>query len=311
MTVRRALSQRGQERGQNIGGFNWFGQFADPAVIPPNAALGKSVAGVAVNERTVLSLGAVFSCLRILADTAAGIENHVYRKTSIGNADIEVDLPDVIADPYADMTARAGNVQSVVSFGLGGNLYRQVIDRDDDGNPVQIEILNPTLLNVKLVGGVKTYQVGVTGPVLNPKDIVHVKFLEGPGGIVGFNPIEMGAGMFGIAQASEEYASRFFSQGIQPGGILSINKPLQPNDAQRYQQELAVNHAGIANAYIPLVIDAETKWTQIAVNPETAQLLESREFSKSEIAGSLVCRWPSWRTTQIVVELRSRGLRNC
>jgi HK97 family phage portal protein len=183
------------------------------------------------------------------------------------------------------MTARAGTVQSVVSLGLGGNLYRQIVDRDEDNNPAQIEILNPTMLNVKRVGGVKTYQAGVTGPPLDAKNIVHVKFLEGPGGIVGFNPIELGAGMFGIAQASEEYASRFFAQGIQPGGILSINKPLQPNDAQRYQQELATNHAGINNAYIPLVIDAETKWQQISVNPETAQLLESREFSRGEIAG--------------------------
>jgi HK97 family phage portal protein len=240
---------------------------------------------VNVNERTVVSLSAVWSCLKILSDTIAGIENHVYRKTAVGAADIEVELPDVLVDPYGpDLTARGGVVQSVVSLGLNGNLFRTVIDRDEDGNPAQLQLLNPGLITTKLVGGVKTYTMGALGQPLNAKNILHTKFLELPGSVVGLNPIEAGGSMFGIAQAAEEYASRFYAQGINPGGILSINKPLLPADAIRYQQELATNHAGLANTAIPLVIDAETKWQQISVNPQTAMLLESRQFSKGEIA---------------------------
>jgi hypothetical protein len=34
-----------------------------------------------------------------------------------------------------------------------------------------------------------------------------------------------------------------------------------------------------------MVLDAAVKWQQISINPETAQLLESRAFSRSEITG--------------------------
>jgi HK97 family phage portal protein len=279
MTVARNL------RSQSTGGSNWYGSYGDPSVIPPNSAIGRSAAGVTVNERSVISLMAVFSCLRILGDVVADLQPHVFRKTGIGVADIEVPAPEIITDPYADITAYDGAFRQVTSLGLGGNIYRLIVDRDADGNPTLTEILNPALIKVTMVQGVKTYSVGAVGAPLNADDIIHVPWATLPGGLVGLNPIEIGASTFGINIAAEDYAARFFSQGIHPGGILSVDKPLTPADAQRLQQELQVNHGGLAQSQIPMVIDANTKWESIAVNPETAQLLETRQFSKADISG--------------------------
>jgi HK97 family phage portal protein len=268
-----------------LNGSNWFGAYSDPSVIPPNSAMGQSVAGVTVDERSVLSLMDVMACLRIIGDVVADLTVHVYKQTPIGVANIEIEIPEVISDPYADDYYYTGTFKHITSLGLGGNIYRLVVDRDDDGNPSQFELLNPTVIKTEITKGVKTYRVGAVGPFLNPADVVHVPWVALPGSAVGLNPIELGAMGFGLPIAAQEYGSRFFAQGISPGGILSISKPLMPADAQRLQQELAVNHGGLAQSHVPLVVDADAKWQSIAVNPETAQLLDSRNFSKAEIAG--------------------------
>ena len=282
MTVRRSLVE---QRSQALNGGNWYGQWGDPAVIPPNSASMTSAAGVVVNERSVISLMAVFACLRVLSDAASFIDVHVYRRGKFGSLRTEVDVPDVILDPYADISLRDGVVRQVTSLGLGGNIYKHIIDRDSAGNPAQVEILNPGMLKVEQVKGVKTYRVGAVGAVLPAEDMVHVPWLTLPGGVVGLNPIEIGAMGLGIAIASEEYAARYFAQGMHPTGILSVEKPLQPADAQRLQQELATNHGGLAQSHTPIVLDAKTRWESIALTPETSQLLQSRAFSRGEISG--------------------------
>ena len=136
-----------------------------------------------------------------------------------------------------------------------------------------------------MVKGVKTYRLGAVGAYIPAADIVHVPWVTLPGGLVGLNPIEIGAMGLGIGIAANEYAARYFSQGMHPTGILSVEKPLKPEDARRLQQELAVNHGGLAQSHTPIVLDAKTKWESIALTPETSQLLQSRAFTRGEISG--------------------------
>lgn len=284
MTI--AARQR-QVRGQSIGMGGWGAYMGDPAAIPPASAFNTATAGVVVNERTVLSLMALASCIRVLGDASSGIQPHVFRMT--GNtrkrSDPEVDPPDVIVNPYADMDREDGDFRLVASLGLNGNLYKHIVDRDRKNNPTQVEVLNPSVLKVELKAGVKTYQIGVTGPVIPAKDIVHVPWMALAGGLVGLNPIEMGVTAFGTGLAAQEYASRYFSQGMHPTGLLSIDKPLRKEDAEKVKSEIMTKHGGLAQSHTPIVLDASAKWQQISITPETAQLLETRQFSRGEIAG--------------------------
>lgn len=280
-------ARRRQQRGQSISQGGWGGWISDPAVIPPNSAYNQTSAGVVVNERSVLSLMAVSSCIRVLGDSAAGLTPHVYRQTGTrrSRADKEVDPPDVIVEPYADMDREDGDFRLVASLGLNGNLYKHVVDRDSRGNAAQVEVLNPSLLKVEMVDGRKAYRVGAYGNPIDPADVVHVPWISLAGGLVGVNPIEIGAVGFGIPIAANEYAARWYSQGMHPTGILSIEKPMRADDLERVQQELFVKHGGLAQSHTPIVLDAMTRWQQISINPETAQLLQARSFSRAEIAG--------------------------
>lgn len=244
-------------------------------------------AGVVVNERTVLSLMVVSTCIRILGDAVAGLEPRVYRQKGSRPSpeDKEVDPPPVIVEPYADITRRDGDFRRVASLGLNGNNFTHVVDRDNRGNPSQAEVLNPGVIKVEMVKGRKCYFLGAVGPEIPQRDIVHTPWMALGGGLVGLNPIEIGVNGFGIPIAAEQYVQRYYGQGMHPTGILSLEKPLRPEDSKRIKNELFTKHGGLAQAHTPLVLDSAAKWQQISITPETAQLLESRAFSRGEIGG--------------------------
>ncbi|MGH2877081.1 MAG: hypothetical protein ACRDLV_12595, partial [Solirubrobacteraceae bacterium] len=185
-----------QQRGFSIGMGGWGGGFMDPAAIPPPSAYNMGAAGVVVNERTVLTLMVVSSCIRVIGDTAAGLEPRVYRQAGNRRSkqDTEVDPPDVIVDPYAEIDREWGDFNRVGSLGLNGNMMSHVVDRagGKNGNPQQVEVLNPSLIKVSMVKGKVVYQLGAAGPVIPTADIVHVPWISLAGGLVGLNPIEIG-----------------------------------------------------------------------------------------------------------------------
>ena len=288
MTILARRAQRlAQQRGFSIGQGGWGSSFGDPAAIPPPSAMNLSAAGVTISERTVLSLMVVASCIRILGDTSAALEPHVYRMKGNrrSSEDKEVDPPDVIVEPYADMEREDGDFRRVASLGLNGNAYSHVVTRDDRGNPDQVEVLNPSLVKVELIEGRRVYKLGAVGKVIPSEDIIHTPWLSLAGGLVGLNPIEIGVNGFGIPIAAEQYAGRYFAQGMHPTGILSLDKQLRPEDADRVRDEVFTKHGGLAQAFQPIVLDSAAKWQQISITPETAQLLQSRSFSRAEITG--------------------------
>lgn len=277
-----------QKRAMSLTGNNWYGQWGDPSVIPPNSVYNMSTAGVLVNERSVLSLTVVAACIRVLGDVISNLDVRVYRQTGQRPnpaVDEEIPLPRVIGHPYGDMDREDGDFRRVGSLALGGNIFEHIVDRDPRGLPTQVELMNPAIIRVEMELGAKVYRIGAVGSIIPNPDVIHVPWLALPGGLVGLNPIEIGAVTFGIPIAASEYAARYFGQGMHPTGILSVEKPLTPQDAQRLQQEMFVRHGGLAQSHTPIVLDANAKWQQISITPETAQLLQTRAFSRGEIAG--------------------------
>jgi HK97 family phage portal protein len=261
---------------------------SDPAAIPPPSVYNQAISGVIVNERSVLSLMSMAACMRVLGDASSGLAIHVHRQT--GNkrtpADPEVDPPDVVIDPCADIDRDQATFNLIASWCLNGNAMYHIIHRDKFGYPDVVEILNPSQMKVTQVKGKRIYKAGSdTSPPIPTKDIIHIPWMSLAGGLVGLNPIEIGAVGFGIPIAMNEYSSRYFAQGMHPTGLLSIEKPIRQDDKERVVGELMTQHGGLAQSHTPIVLDSNAKWTQISVNPQTAQLLEAKTFSRAEIAG--------------------------
>jgi len=277
-----------QQRAFPLSSGGWGGWMSDPAAIPPPGVYNQAIAGVIVNERSVLSIMTVASCIRVLGDALSGLTIHVHRQQ--GNrrsfADPEVDPPDIFVKPCADIDREQLDFNTVASWGLAGNAYYHIIDRGRMDMPTLIECLNPTQMKCNMIKGVRVYRVGSDiGPIIPNRDLIHVPWMSLAGGIMGLNPIEIGAVGFGLPIAMNEYASRYFAQGIHPTGVFSLDKPLKQEDKDRIIGELMTQHGGLAQAHTPIILDSKAKWQQISVSPQTAQLLEARAFSRSELCG--------------------------
>src|SRR6185436_17350540 len=83
---------------------------------------------------------------------------------------------------------------------------------------------------------------------------------------------------------AEEYGARFFASGSTMPGLVTVPGKLSDDEAKRLQGMFTKRHAGTKNAHAIGVLSGGAQWTQISVTPEQAQFLETRRFTRTDIA---------------------------
>lgn len=104
-------------------------------------------------------------------------------------------------------------------------------------------------------------------------------------GVCGMMPAMTGIDVFGAAMSVDEAAAKIFENGLQSTGFLSSKNALTKEQRDRLRQNLQ-SFIGSKNAGKLMVLENELSYQNVTMNPEAAQLLESRSFSIEEI-----CRW--------------------
>ncbi len=79
MTVNQRRQQI-QQRSMPLSAGGWGGWMSDPSAIPPPSVYNQAISGVIVNERSVLSIMTVASCLRVIGDAVSGLDVQVHRQ---------------------------------------------------------------------------------------------------------------------------------------------------------------------------------------------------------------------------------------
>jgi HK97 family phage portal protein len=256
---------------------------------------GGTTAGKPVNEHTAMQITAVYSCVRILAETVAGLPLHVYKYNDSGGKEkyLQHPLYKLLHDePNSEMTSFSFRETLMTHLLLWGNAYAQII-RNARG---EIIALYPLMPNKMTVDRDKTgrlfylYQrstedaptLGKDNMVyLDPSDVLHIPGL-GFDGLVGYSPIAMAKNAVGLSMATEEYGAKFFANGATPGGVLE--HPGTIKDPQKIKESWNAAYQGSANSHRVAVLEEGMKYQQIGVPPEQAQFLETRKFQINEIA---------------------------
>ena len=115
---------------------------------------------------------------------------------------------------------------------------------------------------------------------------MHIKNFTLPGQIVGVGIVGAQRQGIGSALAMQEYAAKYFDGGAQPTGILySDNADLSQDEADMLKAVWMRHYGGTSRE--PAVLNASTKFQQLSDNAKDSQLVESRQFSLTEIANML------------------------
>jgi len=247
---------------------------------------GGTPSGKLVNERTAMQTSAVYACVRILAESVAGLPLHVYERSDDGGKNTKPSHPIyrlLHDEPNAEMTSFVFRETLMTHLLLWGNAYAQII-RDGRGYPSALYPLLPDKMSVdrNASGGlVYTYQSDNGEVKLRNENILHIPGL-GFDGLVGYSPIAMAKNAVGMSIATEEYGARFFANGANPGGVLE--HPGTVKDIQRVKDSWNAGYQGSGNAHKIALLEEGMKFHQVGIPPEQAQFLETRKFQINEIA---------------------------
>ena len=248
---------------------------------------GGTTSGKAVNERTAMQTSAVYSCVRILAESVAGLPLHVYERTANGSKSTKPSHPlyRLLHDePNREMTSFVFRETLMSHLLLWGNAYAQII-RDGRGFPLALYPLLPDRMAVdrnEIGELVYTYQSDKGQVKLRRENILHIPGL-GFDGLIGYSPIAMAKNAVGLALATEDYGATFFANGANPGGVLEHPGVIKPEQADRLRESWQSQFGG-ANAHKVAVLEEGLKFHQMSIPPEQAQFLETRKFQINEIA---------------------------
>ena len=256
---------------------------------------GGTTAGKPVNEHTAMQMTAVYSCVRILAETLAGLPLHVYKYNDSGGKGkyLQHPLYRLLHDePNPEMTSFTFRETLMSHLLLWGNAYAQII-RNARGEVIALYPLMPNKMTVDRDKNGRLfylYQRSVEDAptlgkdslvYLDPSDVLHIPGL-GFDGLVGYSPIAMAKNAIGLAMATEEYGAKFFANGAAPGGVLE--HPGTIKDPQKVRDSWNAAYQGSTNSHRVAVLEEGMKYQQIGIPPEQAQFLETRKFQINEIA---------------------------
>ena len=178
--------------------------------------------GASVTPGNALAIADAYTCVRALADAAASLPLHVYRRTRDGRERVEGRTAELLRRP-APATTQANLVgQLVAQLNLHGNAYLGKF-RNSERVIDQLALLDPQRVTPELKAGRPVYTV--TGPkgersVHGPDDIVHVRALS-TDGLVGLSPVTQCRVALGLSSSPQQSAKTYTENGSKPSGILT------------------------------------------------------------------------------------------
>ena len=256
---------------------------------------GRADSGERVDEKTAMQIATVYACVRLLAETVAGLPLHLYRYTDdTGNGKERAkDHPlykILYRQPNPEMTSFSFWETMVLQILLWGNSYAQVI-RDGKNNVLALYPLPPENVEVDRDEKGHIYYIyhAYTDevPGENNKDIYfrsdevfHVPGLS-YNGLVGVSPIAMMKNSLGTTLAVEKYGSAFFKNGAQPSGVLEHPGVLK--NPEKIRENWSDVYGGANNAHKVAVLEEGMSYKAISLPPEDSQFLSTRQFGVNEI----------------------------
>jgi HK97 family phage portal protein len=241
-----------------------------------------------VGAAGVLALSAAWACVNLLAGTIASLPLMVYRTAADGRRTIANDHPlyRVLHDsPNADQTALDFWEFICACLELQGDGFSE-IERGSGDRIIALDVpLAPEFVVVRRNGaGALEYEITIGGNRrIVPQDrMLHIRGFGGSP-LGGLSTLSFGRQAFGLARSINTAANATFRNGIRPSGALQTDLKLNAEQRKEAEDRLQEKYQGAMNAGVPLLLDNGVKWQAITINPEDAQMLESRAFSVEEI----------------------------
>lgn len=246
-------------------------------------------AGAPLDADQTMRVATVFSCVRLVAETVAGVPLILYRRMPGGGKERATEHPlyRLLHDePNEYMTPFEFREMEMISLLLRGNSYSDI---EFTGSGVRaLHWVAPDKVRPfrSKRDGLVYYEVLQDGGgtrVASSDLLMHVRGISGDG-VVGYNPIQKARENIGLAIAQEEFGARLFSNNANFDKAFVSQKPLNEQQTNSLREQLREKHAGLQNSFVPMVLSGGLDVKSMSMTMADAQFLESRKFQAIEIA---------------------------
>ncbi|RVE92446.1 phage portal protein [Sinorhizobium meliloti] len=241
-----------------------------------------------MSARASENLSAVLGCTNAIATALAYVPVVVYRRDSDGNR-IEVSshpLCKIVRAGVNDQMTWPDFLEHVVASTLLSGNGLAVIDRSGNGQLSGFRYVPWGMVTVaELSSGRLAYDVsdgrGNTRRYLEG-EVLHLRDRTDDGKI-GRSRLSRAADTVNGVQAANEHARAFLNNGASPSGVLETDNKLSPEARTNIREGWKARHSGAGNAGGTPLLEEGLKWKAAQINPEDAELLETRKFGVIEI----------------------------
>ncbi|MFS0739435.1 phage portal protein [Brevundimonas sp. 3P9-tot-E] len=239
-----------------------------------------TASGVAVSADSAMTCGPAYACVRLLADTVAGLPLHTFKRIEGGkdrdHGPLDILLNDQASPWMSAFELRAAVMADALRHDKGG--FAAVVRVA--GTAEELHYLRSEHVTVEYdrLTGEPTYKVsqgdGITR-VWPREDMLHIRI--GPKA-----PLSAAREAIGISIVLERHASRLFSRGAKPSGVLTVPKGLSAEALARARDMWNASHSGEGAGGTAFTEDGFT-WTPHMLTSVDAQFLELRLHQVVEI----------------------------
>lgn len=274
--------------------FNLRRKSASGAIDSPEklaAAMGvefSTFAGQRVTPKRALQLAAVFSCVRVLAESVGMLPCRLYQqmdRARLAANDHAVGKL-LYLKPNDYMTPQEFWELLVVCLMLRGNFYAYKVHAL--GEVAELLPLDPgsvvPKLNDKWELEYKVTWRDGTSEVLKQDKIWHIRLFT-LDGVNGLNPVAYARHAIALGLSTEEHGSKLFTNGAVTSGVLRTEQALSDEAFGRLKTQFDESQVGLTNAHKPMILEMGLDWKPVSLNMEDSQFLETRKYQRSEIAG--------------------------
>lgn len=225
--------------------------------------------------------GAVYACANKIAGAAAGIKWKLYTDQTMKREFTSHPLLDLWQKPNPRMGA-ADLVERIFGFWhLAGNSYLYASRLNPNEPPVELWPLFPDQMKIVAGNGdIAGYVYGYGGPnprVYELEDIMHLKFASyDERSLYGLSPIEVAMRTVDRLNAGNDWNTALFQNDGRPSAVFTTKNYLTVDQRNQVKSELRKKYSGKRNAGMPMVLEADMSYQQVAIPPKEMDWLNSR-----------------------------------
>jgi len=225
----------------------------------------------------------VFSCVRLIASSVAGLEALLYRQKKNDREEIEThEILDLMKNPGSDFVSGSSFLEAVATHVLlAGNAYILKLRPGQKGKPRSLSLLRPDLVRVFWSNRIEQYEYN-SQIKYQPEDIIHIREFNPLNPYLGLSRLRVAGLGIEVSSQAHQWNARLLRNNMRLEGVFRVDQKLTEQQLELLEKRLR-DYQGALNAGKAIVLQAGMDWKQISATPKDVDWVNAMKINRREL----------------------------